>query len=199
MIGSLRNRAGVTRVSALIREEHGIEAFDDWLAPGPEADDNWKEYEQAKGKTYKEALDGWAATQVFDFDYHHLGRCDGAVLVLPAGKSCHLEAGFTARTKPLFVLLDDPERWDVMYKFAKYICFSDHELLDAIGKEIDWRQHLLDTAEAMDAVPSEQEIGNAYMRRDKDGKFITPMNGKSPTLFDMAIESVSKEGDNGGC
>lgn len=142
MIGSLRNRAGVTQVAKEIREVHNIEAFDDWLAPGPEADDHWKEYEMGKGHKYKDGLNGWAAKHVFEFDKRHLDRCDGGVLILPAGKSCHLEAGYIARTKPLFILLDDPERWDVMYLFAKYICFNHAELLDAIGDEINWQEEL---------------------------------------------------------
>lgn len=140
MIGSLRNREGVSKIAQMIRTEHNIEAFDDWLSPGEEADDKWKQYEEARGRTYKEALGGWAARHVFEFDRGHLDRCDGAVLVLPAGKSCHLEAGYIAHTKPLFVLLDAPDRWDVMYQFAKYICFSERELLDAIGDEIAWRE-----------------------------------------------------------
>lgn len=145
IIGSLRNRDGVTQVAQAIRREHNIEAFDDWLAPGPEADDYWKEYEMAKDHSYKQGLNGWAAKHVFEFDQRHLDRCDGGVLILPAGKSCHLEAGYIAKTKPLFILLDDPERWDVMYLFAKYICFNEQELLDAIGDEICWRESLVTT------------------------------------------------------
>ena len=134
MIGSLRNREEVVRISNEIRSL-GIEAFDDWLSPGPEADDKWKEYEEARGRTYKEALSGWAAVNVFEFDHYHLNRCDGAVLILPAGKSCHLEAGYKAATHPLFVLMDKPDRWDVMYQFATGIAFSLDELKDMIINE----------------------------------------------------------------
>jgi len=39
---------------------------------------------------YDDALKGYAADHVFEFDKHHLDRCDTAILVLPAGKSGHL-------------------------------------------------------------------------------------------------------------
>jgi len=118
IIGSLRN-TNITQIANLIRVEVGIEVFDDWKSPGPNADDFWKEYEQGKGNTYKEALQGYAAQHIFAFDKHHLDRCDAALLVAPAGKSAHLELGYTlGKGKPGFILLDDPERWDVMYQFA---------------------------------------------------------------------------------
>ena len=141
IIGSLRNREEVIRISNEIRVL-GYEAFDDWLSPGPEADDKWKEYEESRGRTYREALGGWAAVHVFEFDLYHLNRCDGAVLILPAGKSCHLEAGYIAATKPLFILMDDPSRWDVMYQFATGIAFSLDELKDMIINERNMGQEI---------------------------------------------------------
>ena len=135
IIGSLRNRDEVIAIANEIRAL-GIEAFDDWLSPGPEADDKWRDYETQKDHNYKEALEGWAAKHVFEFDKYHLDRCDGGVLILPAGKSGHLEAGYIARTKPLFILMDDPSRWDVMVLFAKNsgggVAFSRDELKEMI-------------------------------------------------------------------
>lgn len=123
LIGSLRNE-GIPEVSKSLREI-GLDVFDDWHAAGPEADDCWKEYEENRGRTYKEALSGYAARHVFSFDKHHLDRCDAALLVLPAGKSGHLELGYMAgRGKPTFILLDRPDRWDVMYQFATEV-FED--------------------------------------------------------------------------
>lgn len=118
LIGSLRN-PNITTIANRIRLETGIDVFDDWISPGPEADDHWKDYEQGKGNTYADALQGHAAKHIFAFDKYHLDRCDAAVLIAPAGKSAHLELGYTlGRNKPGFILLDDPERWDVMYQFA---------------------------------------------------------------------------------
>jgi len=98
----------------------GFDVFDDWFSPGPEADDFWREYEKTKNISYKEALNGWAAKHIFEFDKFHLDRCDMAVLVMPAGKSCHLELGYMiGKGKKCWVLFDqEPERWDIMYIFC---------------------------------------------------------------------------------
>lgn len=119
LIGSLRNPA-IPELAKQIRKETGHEVFDDWFAAGPTADDSWQEYEKSKGVSYDNALSGYAARHVFDFDLHHLNRSDAAVLVLPAGKSGHLELGYCRGSgKRCFVLFDkEPERWDVMYQFA---------------------------------------------------------------------------------
>lgn len=131
IIGSLRNEA-VVKVGNKLREV-GIEGFDDWSSPGPEADDYWKKYSEARGQTYLEALNSWSAKHVFAFDKHHLDRCDAAILVCPAGKSCHLELGYMVGSgKPTWVLMDDPERWDVMYQFATGVSYD----IDEIVKEV---------------------------------------------------------------
>jgi hypothetical protein len=123
LIGSLRNPR-VPEVSAQLRED-GHDVFDDWYAAGPEADDYWQKYEIARGHTYSEALKGFAANHVYHFDKHHLDTADCAVLLLPAGKSGHLELGYIIGTgKPGYIVLDETkpvERWDVMYLFAKAV------------------------------------------------------------------------------
>lgn len=121
LIGSLRNDR-VPKLARNLREIlPGVEVFDDWYAAGPEADDYWKAYEQERGRSYEEALSGYAARHVFEFDKHHLDTSTHALLVLPAGKSGHMELmyakyGVGARTA---ILLDpDDVRWDVMYQFC---------------------------------------------------------------------------------
>lgn len=129
VIGSLRND-NIPKVSAKIREL-GIEVFDDWYGAGPEADDHWKALEVSKGHDYKQALAGRAAQNVYHFDKANLDRTDAAVLILPAGRSGHLELGYTiGRGKPGYILIDDPERWDVMYNFATKVFLSEKEMLD---------------------------------------------------------------------
>ena len=137
LIGSLRNPR-VPDVGKYLRSQ-GFEVFDDWFAAGPVADDSWRDYEIARGCTYPEALEGHAAWHVFQFDLHHLGRADLGVLVLPAGKSGHIEFGYLiGQGKPAFVLMDrSPERWDVMYRFATQVCFTQEELASAIHRRND--------------------------------------------------------------
>lgn len=134
LIGSLRNPV-VGDIAKKLRDK-GYEVFDEWRAAGENADDCWRDYEKARGHDYQTALRGYAADHVFKFDKYHLDRADGAVLVMPAGKSCHLELGYIIGSKrPGFILLDqDPERFDVMYLFATAICKNMDELLDEMKK-----------------------------------------------------------------
>lgn len=129
LIGSLRNPEVLTVASKL--REAGFDVFDDWMAAGPEADDYWLKYEKQKGVSMKDALKSYAAKHVFEFDKYHLDRCDGAVLLLPAGKSGHLEVGYMAGSgKPTFALFDgEPERWDVMYQFLSGVHFNIDDLI----------------------------------------------------------------------
>lgn len=133
LIGSLRNPE-VPKIAAAIRNL-GFNVFDDWHAAGPTADDEWKRYEQERGRTYIDALrNGEAAEHVFSFDEYHLNTSDIGVLVLPAGKSGHLELGLLGgQGKPIFILLaPDDVRWDVMYKFAQRgqgVCSTLEDLL----------------------------------------------------------------------
>lgn len=113
-----------------------VEVFDDWYAAGPEADDYWKEYELARGRGYTEALKGHAARHVFEFDKHHLDTSSHALLVLPAGKSGHMELmyaqyGVGAHTA---ILLDPVDvRWDVMYQFVPTILQSEKDVVPWIS------------------------------------------------------------------
>lgn len=128
LIGSLRNPE-VPKIAAKLREA-GHEVFDDWYAAGPEADDKWRDYEKARGRTFKQALEGAAARNVYAFDRRNLERSEVVVLVLPAGKSGHLELGWAlGQQKKGYILLDDPERWDVMYQFATGLFYDVEDLI----------------------------------------------------------------------
>ena len=128
LIGSLRNKF-IPEIAQHLRDE-GFDIFDDWFAAGPEADDHWKNYSEDKGQTYARALNDYAAKHVFEFDKHHLDRCDAAVLVYPAGRSCGIEFGYMIGSgKPGWVLLDSPDRWDVMVQFATGWCFDVERLV----------------------------------------------------------------------
>lgn len=136
LIGSLRN----PRVPELGRtmRRAGLDVFDDWHAAGPEADDHWQKYEQAKGNNFVQALKGAAAQHVFAFDCENLDASDAAVLVLPAGKSGHLELGYMAgKGKKTYILIDsDPERFDVMYNFATGVFLQPTILMDELKRTL---------------------------------------------------------------
>jgi nucleoside 2-deoxyribosyltransferase len=132
LIGSLRN-PDIPEIGKQLREA-GFEVFDEWFSAGPHADDCLRDYEISRGHTYAEALQSYEAKHIFNFDLKHLTRCDIGVLVMPAGKSAHLELGYMiGKGKPGFVLFDEvPERYDIMYQFAQGIYFSPEALIEGI-------------------------------------------------------------------
>ena len=123
VIGSLRN-SRVPEFSSELRML-GFDVFDDWFASGPEADDKWRDYEQARQHGFFDAIKGYAARSTFDFDFKHLNEADVVVLLLPAGKSGHMELGWAiGNGKPGYIVCDEyPERWDVLYCLATE-CFA---------------------------------------------------------------------------
>ena len=135
LIGSLRNEQ-VPIIGNQLRAK-GFNIFDDWHAAGPEADDHWKSYEKERGRTYVEALEGAAAKNVYAFDKRNLDASDAAILILPAGKSGHLELGYMAGSGKLTYILMDHEgdRWDVMYQFANAIAYSVDDLADKMANQ----------------------------------------------------------------
>ena len=134
LIGSLR-QPRVPAVAKVLRAE-GFDIFDDWHSQGKEADQEWRDYEKHRGRSYREALAGKAACHAFDFDYRHLQQANAAVLVHPCGASGHLELGWTlGQGKPGFILLDgEPERYELMVKFATAICYTVEELIEELRK-----------------------------------------------------------------
>lgn len=132
LIGSLAN-PDIRNVAARLRSE-GFDTWDDWHSAGKDADISWQEYEKERGRGYKEALAGDHAEWVFNMDTHFLRKADAVVLVRPAGKSAHLELGWSlGQGKPGFVLFDgEPEKFDVMYRFATGVCMSVDELVEAL-------------------------------------------------------------------
>lgn len=134
LIGSLRNK----KLPLLGKELRGLgfDVFDDWFAGGYEADDKWQEYETSRGRHYGEALYGLEAKNVFNFDLKHLNESDLGVLLLPAGKSGHLELGYLlGQEKPGYVLFPAvPERWDVMYQFADQVFFREEDLFKMLTR-----------------------------------------------------------------
>ena len=133
IIGSLRNPAIPEFANFLTNA--GYEAFADWYSAGFEADDKWRDYAKARGWSYKQALESFAAENVFQFDKRHLDASDVAVLLAPAGKSAHMELSYFVynHKRPGFILFEEePERYDVMLKFSTEVLFNRKELLDRL-------------------------------------------------------------------
>lgn len=135
IIGSLRNPQ-IPLVGNRLRSL-GFDAFDDWWGAGERADDSWQAYENIRGRPYEEALYGDAAFNIFSWDVENMDRADVVVLLLPAGKSGHIEFGYMMGLgTPGYVLFDElPERYDLMYQFAQDVFFNVDDLLATLDRE----------------------------------------------------------------
>lgn len=128
IIGSLRNNKVPILAEALRKD--GYDVFDDWYSVGPDADDYFRDWTKYRKLTYKEALKTHAAKHIFEFDKTNIDRCDVGVMLMPSGKSGHLELGYMKGTgKKTFILFDKtPKRYDIMVQFADEIFFDLTEL-----------------------------------------------------------------------
>lgn len=125
--------------SYLRQELPSWEIFDDWYAAGPEADDYWKQYEQARGSDYIAALAGYSANHVYEYDKFHLDQSSAGILLLPAGRSGHLELGYLAgRGVYTGIVLTDnyeEERFDVMYRFANRVTYNLEDIIKDLNEQ----------------------------------------------------------------
>lgn len=85
-----------------------------------EVDPNWKEF---KPSQVVAALDRPVAQAHFELDYKAMRWATCCVLVLPAGRSSHIEAGwFAGSNRELHILLDqDDLGLELMYRVATKI------------------------------------------------------------------------------
>jgi hypothetical protein len=132
LIGSLKNPE-VPLLGNQIRAL-GFDVFDEWFGAGERADECWQAYEETRGRHYRVALYGRSAVNIYQFDLRNLNDSDLGVLLLPAGKSGHLELGYLiGQGKPGFVLFpEEPTHWDVMYQFAREVFFHPDDLIQTL-------------------------------------------------------------------
>lgn len=100
---------------------HWSEVDPDWQCWTPEA--------------YRAGLAHPVAQAGFASDYDAMRWADTGVLVLPSGRSAHIEAGyFNGAGKDLYVLLGGEELVpELMYLMATAICLNLDELLQRVG------------------------------------------------------------------
>lgn len=83
---------------------------------------------------YLEALDHPRAIEGFNADFDAMKAADIFVLVLPCGRSAHLELGWAVGMgKRTAVLLDDPCTPELMYKMVDHLSPSVFDLLGWLG------------------------------------------------------------------
>lgn len=83
---------------------------------------------------YLEALEHPRAVEGFNADFDAMKNADTFVLVLPCGRSAHLELGWAVGAgKRTAVLLDDPCTPELMYKMVDYLAPSLFDLIGWLG------------------------------------------------------------------
>jgi hypothetical protein len=118
---SWRNEAYSDVVKALREDDHAVFDFRNPVAGNAgfqweQIDREWKNWDLKK---YVHCLETHpTAAAAFKLDEDALHWCDTLVLVLPCGRSAHLEAGFAAgQGKTVVVMLseDEPPQFELMY------------------------------------------------------------------------------------
>lgn len=104
-----------------------------------EVDPDWQRWTP---EAYREALEHPVAVAGFESDFAAMQWADAGVLVLPSGRSAHLEAGwFAGAGKPLWIVLDPAEFGhgdtvactELMYRMASGVFTGIDELYEAIA------------------------------------------------------------------
>ena len=129
-----------------ICEELGYEVYD-FKHPAPddngfhwsEIDPEWKSWSPDK---FIKALDHPIANRGFTFDMDALVACDVCLLVLPSGRSAHLEAGYAVgRGKPVLIYMPVPDEPELMYNM---IYNNDGIISSSITEITDWLKSFLE-------------------------------------------------------
>jgi len=134
---SWRNPRQPEVVLALAHAGHEVYDFRAPNGPGgtpggfqwSEIDPDWKAWSP---ETFRERIDHPIASVGFDRDFDAMDSCDAGVLVMPCGRSAHLELGWLAgQGKQTVILLSDGEP-ELMYRLASQLCVTIDEVLKAL-------------------------------------------------------------------
>lgn len=132
---SWRNKYQPEVVSKLV--DFGHEIYDFRNPPG-KAGFQWKDIEESwqtwTMERYRELLTTTAdAAFGYTADRRAMQWADTCLLVLPCGRSAHLEAGyFHGANKRLIIYIPEPIEPDLMYLMADYICLTMDEVFEAL-------------------------------------------------------------------
>ena len=92
---------------------------------------NWEDWIPDE---YREGLTHRLAEKGFDRDYGDMKKANTCILVLPSGRSSHIEAGwFTGQGKPTAIFIPGQYEWremepELMYKLADRVILGRKEL-----------------------------------------------------------------------
>lgn len=136
---SWRNEAQPTVVELIRTAGHEVYDFrHPHMGPGrrgagfhwSDIDPEWKAWTPSE---FRDALCHQVAKDGFRSDLAGLEWCDACVLVMPCGRSAHLELGYCIGSgKRSIILLSDGEP-ELMYGLADHLCVSIDEALNALA------------------------------------------------------------------
>lgn len=143
---SWRNESMQQLAVGLLRDAGHHEVYDFIHPPGGDhLGFSWSEVDPAwrlwTSDAYLEALDHPVAVAGFESDFGAMEWADAGVLLLPCGRSAHLEAGyFVGAGKPLWIVLDEAEfpapggsNPELMYRMASGIVHDVAGLLEMVA------------------------------------------------------------------
>ena len=95
-----------------------------------EIDPDWQNWSMEE---YRTALEHPVAQSGFASDWDAMQWADSCILVMPCGRSAHIEAGyFMGAGKRLVILLGDAEP-ELMYRMADHIAVTVEEAVNALA------------------------------------------------------------------
>lgn len=147
LASSWRNELQPTVLAALRAAGHEVYDFrnpdDSWTTGAPGDDSGgfrWSDIDPAwetwSPWAFSQALDTETAAKGFANDWDAMQLADVGVLLLPCGRSAHLEAGFFAGhpDKTLHILIPELPEPELMYLMADGIHLSVESLIEGIGR-----------------------------------------------------------------
>ena len=134
---SWRNLRQPSVVEALVAHGHDVYDFRDedtgsFVFKWSDIDTDWEKW---TGEFYANHLqNNPLCMRGFCADFGGMNWADCCVLVLPCGRSAHLEAGwFVGRGKKLHILLSGEDEPELMYRMAHGIWRNMEELIGGLG------------------------------------------------------------------
>lgn len=146
-------------VARLRLEGHEVYDYRKPVVSGPgsdgfhwsEIDVNWKSWSKER---YRDALSHPIAERGFLFDMNALRTCDACVLVLPCGRSAHLELGWAVGAGKLtIVLLHGENEPELMVKMCDRICLTLDEVVRSLNQ--------LSTTDLGGSIAQERHVRNS--------------------------------------
>lgn len=133
LASSWRNEGQPLVVRMLRNEGHEVYDFRNPVAGNDgfhwsSVDGGWKQWTPER---YRTALSHPIAEEGFRCDFEAMKWADAFVLLMPCGRSAHLELGWAIGAgKKTAILLADEQEPELMYKLADAICLDIGELFD---------------------------------------------------------------------